>query len=272
MILVFMGITSAVLHVVVVSGISVLLSLLALVAIQHSGVDLKDFRQRTHPRILLIAAGFNLLFIVAVAILMKLWDDQHLSLLGFSLDNPDLVFVLGGLLLSLLLGTGFVWLLHSIRRISIAWNPSVGENTVASGRWWLALVVLLVAALQEEILFRGYLAYILKPYGFLAALLVSTLLFAAWHFLTNKVTLFQTIDWLLGGMMLFFVYWLSGSVWVATLIHFSRNLTNVVVFDIGGTGAVVKYHQLVSPAQKTVYTIAHSLVSLLLALLWYGMA
>jgi membrane protease YdiL (CAAX protease family) len=141
---------------------------------------------------------------------------------------------------------------------------------VASGRWWLALVVLLIAALQEEILFRGYLTYILKPYSFLMALLGSTLLFTAWHFLTNKVTLYQTIDWLLGGVMLFIVYWLSGSVWVVSLIHFGRNLTNVVVFDIGGTGAVVKYHQPVMPAQKTTYTVAHSLVLLLLALLWYG--
>ena len=265
-----MGITSAVLHIVVVSVISIVLSLLALVAIQYSGVDLKDFRQRTHPRVLLIAGGFNLLFIGAVAILMNLWDHQHLSVLGFTLGYPDLVFVVSGLALSLFLGTGFVWLLHSRRQINIAWNPSFGRNTVASVKWWLALAILLIAALQEEILFRGYFTYILKPYGFWMVLLVSTLLFTAWHFLTNRVTLFQTIDWLLGGVMLFIVYWLSGSVWVVTLIHFSRNLTNVVVFDIGDTGGVVKYHQPVTPVQKTMYTIAHSLVLLLLALVWYG--
>lgn len=231
-------------------------------------MDLKDPRQRSHPLFLSIAAFFNLLFIAAVALILVFWDHRPLSVLGFGFENHQLVFSLIALLLSPAVALVYVWFLHSRKKLRLTWEKNYFRQG-GRGRFIVALVVLFIAALQEEIMFRGYFGFVLLPFGFWPALLISSLIFTLWHFLTNKVNLFQAIDWLLGGIMLFFVYWLSGSVWVAAFVHFSRNFTNVLVFNIADSNAVLRYENPISPRQKTLYTIAHSVIFMLFAYFYF---
>lgn len=263
-----MEITGAILRIAAVSAISLILSVLAMLVAKSLGVDLKDTRQRLHPKLLITAALFNLLFIVAVALVLWFWDHAPLRILGFAIDGYRLMFIALALAITLALALAYVWALHRKGQLKIGWAKDYFKTPNAG--MWLGMGVLFIAALQEEIMFRGYFGFVLLPFGFYYALLISSLIFTIWHFLTNKVNLFQAIDWLLGGIMLFYIYWLSESIWVAAMVHFSRNLTNVLVFNIADKHSLVSYKEPISPRQKTLFTLLHSILMIVLGLLYFS--
>lgn len=260
-----MGITAIKLAAVTI--LAVLFSLLAISSIRLAGIDHKKFQQRINPKILLIAAVFNLLFIITVTLIYRFWDQQPIKSLGFATPPKDLVFGF----LALALSTGLAWVyvsfLHSRGKISFTFTQESKGHFREVG-FWLGLLVLLIAALQEEIVFRGYFTYELMPYGGWFAAIVSSLVFTAWHFLSNKANLFQTLDWILGGFMLFYVYRFSGSIGVATLVHFSRNLANILIFNIAGNG-LLAYHKELKPAHKTIFMLCHSAILICCCYLYY---
>jgi membrane protease YdiL (CAAX protease family) len=249
--------------------ISLTLSVIAMQVIKLTGTDLRDTTQRNNPKVLLIAGFFNLLFILAVKILLESWDQKSLSVLGFSFDNQDIIFVICVFIFLIGFSLLFAWFLNFMKVTSIHWTGNIKKHAPGYTKIFLLISVLFIAALQEEILFRGYFAYILLPYGFLIALFISALIFTGWHFLTNKVNVYQATDWFLGGIMLFIIYWLSGSVWVAAIIHFSRNITNVLVFNIANSTAIITWEEPIVPANKTIYTLLSSAAIVLFALLFY---
>ena len=265
-----MEITGVILRLLVVSAVSVVLSVLAMLVVKWTGTDLKDMRQRTRPHVLAIAALFNLLFILAVALILKFWDHEPVRVLGFSLDGNGLVFSLAILFMSVVLALIFIWILHAGKVIRIRRFPVLDLKGSLPVGALLGFLVLFIAALQEEILFRGYFSFALRPYGFWYGLVISSIVFTLWHFLTNKAGIFQTLDWLLGGVMLFYIYWLSGSIWVAALVHFSRNFTNVLVFNISGSNSLVSYEQPVSPSFKTLFTVMYSILIMGFGYFYFG--
>lgn len=145
----------------------------------------------------------------------------------------------------------------------------MGKKDENLAKTLFAFFVLIIAALQEEILFRGYLSVLLIRYGFFFALIVSTIIFTAWHFITNKANIFQVIDWFVGGALLFYIYHGTGSIWVATAVHFSRNFANVIIFDIAGTSSLLKLKSPVRPHFKSMYTIIASLLIFIAYLFTY---
>lgn len=258
-----------ILRLVVVTLLSAVLSVLAMLTVRLTGIDLRDVKKRTHPLVLLIALLFNIAFIVSVALILKFWDHQSLAVLGFTLGRKSLLFVAFGLIFSLSFALLYV---HILRRMKIVYVHFRRNGTKEAVSWYgmaFGLLVLFVAALQEEILFRGYFSYILLPGGFWTALSISAIVFTLWHFLTNHAGIYQTADWLMGGVMLFYIYWISGSIWVAAFIHFSRNLTNVLVFDISGRNSLVQFDQPLNPSLKSLYTTLLSLLLMISAALVY---
>lgn len=264
-----MGITGAILRIVAATIIAISFSALALMVVKRLGVDLKDLKQRSNPKLLGTAAVFNILFIVSVVVLLHCWDKAPLSTLGLRFNPNDVIFSTMSVIGSVLLGFIYVKVLNAVNHVEIGRNSLSRLNIKKLGSMTFGFGVLYIAALQEEIMFRGYFSFVLLPFGFYHALVISSLLFTIWHFLTNKVHLFQAVDWLLGGLMLFYVYWISGSVWVASLVHFSRNVTNVLIFGIAGKHSIIKFNTELKPRYKTIYMIAYSLIILLGTYLHY---
>lgn len=258
-----MNVWDLILHLIVVTLLSAVLSVLAILVIRQTGIDLRDVKKRTHPLVLLIALLFNLAFIVSVAVILKFWDHQSLAVLGFTLGIKSLLFVVFGLIFSVSFALWYVYVLHGRKIVEVHFGQF--DHSGAASRLGTAFgfLVLFVAALQEEVLFRGYFSFVLLPHGFWMALIISSVIFTLWHFLTNKAGIFQTTDWLIGGIILYYIYWISGSIWVATFIHFSRNLTNVLVFDISGSHVLLRYKAPVTPAFKSLYTILFSILIML---------
>ena len=258
-----MNTLETILHLVAITSLSIVLSLFALLSVRLAGVDIKDIKQRTSPRVLAIAMLFNLLFIVSVALIMKYWDHQSISVLGFSIGVKGLLYVIFVLLFSVTFAIFYVRILNVRKIIQIGVLSTKKGISKFKSTTLFGFLVLLVAALQEEILFRGYFSYVLLPYGFWYGLFISSMVFTLWHFLTNKAGLFQTTDWFMGGIMLFYIYWVSGSIWIAAMTHFGRNITNVLVFDISGSNSLVQYEKPIPPSYKSVYTILLSILIML---------
>ncbi len=256
-------------RIVIVMVISVILSITAMKAIKLSGTDLKDFKQRERPSVLFIAGLFNLLFILAVYLLLRYLDRQPMSILGFNFRLRNAIF--SGCILAGMPALALIYILFLRYNNKIAFIAAHTETGKIKAfiEFIPGIIVLFIAALQEEVMFRGYITFVLLPYGFYIALLVSSLLFTLWHFLTNKLSFSQVIAWLLGGIMLFYIYWLSGSIWVAALVHFSRNLTNVLIFNISGKTYFVSYQKSLLPLHKTGFVILSTLMIIFAGLLFF---
>ncbi len=82
---------------------------------------------------------------------------------------------------------------------------------------WFNLGVSPTAGFCEEMIFRGYLLWVLTPYiGLVGAILVSSLLFGLNHIYQGWGGVLRT------GLMGFgfaFVFWATGSLWLAILLH-----------------------------------------------------
>ena len=247
--------------------IIVVWTLLTVQFVKSLGIDIRETSQRTNPHFLIIANIANGLLIGVIAMLFKLLDGGSLSELGFALPTGGLAFGIGVMILTFFIALGFVYVLQSRNILSIHWAPDSQQLTAPS--FWLGMLALFVAALQEEVVFRGFLAANLAQYGFVWALLGSAVLFTGFHFLTSKVNAFQVTDWFLGGLILFVIYVVSGSVWVSAIVHFGRNLANMLVFDIADSHMLIQIDPKVQPRSKTVYTFILTLIWLAATMLMY---
>jgi membrane protease YdiL (CAAX protease family) len=96
----------------------------------------------------------------------------------------------------------------------------------------VALMVLVAAPIAEEIFFRGFLFSTLRVrWGVFWAALASGLLFGAIHGSLGLLVPFSII-----GMLLAYVYVLSGSLWTSILGHFAFNAIGFVTGVASGGG------------------------------------
>ena len=96
----------------------------------------------------------------------------------------------------------------------------------------LAVMVLVAAPIAEETFFRGFLFSTLRVrWGVFWAALASGLLFGAIHGSLGLLVPFTII-----GMLLAYVYVLSGSLWTSILGHFAFNAIGFVTGVVSGGG------------------------------------
>ncbi|HYG59026.1 MAG TPA: type II CAAX endopeptidase family protein [Symbiobacteriaceae bacterium] len=132
---------------------------------------------------------------------------------------------------SLLLGLVSALLAQALSMLAVALLKATGGQIPQLYRdltytpFALALVTrALVPALSEEIAFRGYLQYSLQPLSARAAVLVSALLFGAFH-----LSLIRLIPLTLLGLAFAAASQRSGSVLPAMIMHFANNALALVL-------------------------------------------
>lgn len=88
------------------------------------------------------------------------------------------------------------------------------------------LMIAILPALAEEILFRGALAGLLKDWtkNVHAAVLISSLVFAAIH-----LQFYGFLPRFLLGMLLGYLFFWSGSIWLPVTAHFTNNFLSVFI-------------------------------------------
>ena len=98
------------------------------------------------------------------------------------------------------------------------WQPVPIERIL-----FLLLVALLMAA-SEELLFRGAILRLLAPWGMAPAVIVSSLLFPVGYFISfgghgPTFTILLVVHTFLFGLMLALFVWRTGCIWIPILMH-----------------------------------------------------
>ena len=102
------------------------------------------------------------------------------------------------------------------------------------------LAVLLPAALWEELFVRGYAFSLLREHwGPVAAILVTSLLFGALHFLNDEASVRAVVVVTLAGVFLGLVRVRTGSLYAAWAAHLAWNVVLVVVLHATVSGLVM---------------------------------
>jgi len=99
---------------------------------------------------------------------------------------------------------------------------------------WLLLLVALLPAVAEEVVFRGVVLSALRPHvARTPAILLNGLLFGLFHWSPQTAFRFLPTAWL--GVILAWVVWETRSIWVGVLLHFLNNALVVTLSVLPAT-------------------------------------
>jgi membrane protease YdiL (CAAX protease family) len=113
----------------------------------------------------------------------------------------------------------------------------------------LEVVMMLVVAFVEELLFRGYLLNnLLQSMNKWIALAISSVLFALFHQANPDVTVFAILNILLAGILLGLNYIFTRNLWFGICFHFAWNYFQgpVLGYDVSGLKLTSIVQQAVS--------------------------
>ena len=139
------------------------------------------------------------------------------------------------------LGMGFVYFV-----IVVAIMMAIGIYKVeGTGHEWKDVMnsffVFLLVAVGEELIFRGVVfRWIDEKWGFVAALVVSALVFGLVHITNDNATWWSSIAIAIeAGLLLGAAYKWSGTLWLPIGIHWAWNFSqgNIFGFEVSGTDA-----------------------------------
>ena len=249
----------------------ILFALLASMIVRRIGKDLKEMEGRSSSKVLLIGAITNLCVLATTILLLVFLDKRPIRSLGISFSDKDLAFTIIGAATIFVLAVTFIGLLRISGKFQVRPHKPVGnfaEILNLSG----GLVVLLIVALQEEVLYRGYITLNLLSYGPVVVVITSAILFTAIHLLTNRANAFQIVSWLVGGLVFAYIYLISGSIWVPIALHFTTDATNLLVFNIIGQFSIFKVTPSLKPRQLAIFRVGCAVVLVIALLTLFGPA
>jgi membrane protease YdiL (CAAX protease family) len=109
----------------------------------------------------------------------------------------------------------------------------------------ITVMMLLIAALYEELLYRGYAFQTLVRAGQrVVPIVMLSLLFGLGHWGNPNRTLFSTLNTVLAGVWLSLAYLKSRNLWYPTALHLGWNLALGPLFGIPVSGRLVPAHPL----------------------------
>jgi CAAX protease family protein len=121
---------------------------------------------------------------------------------------------------------------------SFAWNASLSARGAGSGL--LTGAVLAIAAMSEELMFRGYpFQRLVEAVGDAGAVGLSSVLFGLVHLRNPHHTLLSTLNTTLMGVPLAVAYLRTRSLWSPIGLHFSWNFVQGFVLGLPVSGIVL---------------------------------
>ena len=175
----------------------VVVGLFQLIGVHISGVEFTDvnFQQTTEQSVIIAFFGLVGTFLV-VFFFMKLVDKKPLLNLGFQFQNHKKDIIIGVITGLVLMALGF-WVLVFFNRLEF--TITVFSRYEIS----LTLILFLLVALTEELLFRGYvLRYLMNSFNKNIALIISAILFSIAHALNPNMDAMSYLNLFLAGIVL----------------------------------------------------------------------
>lgn len=183
--------------------------------------------------VLVQGAGTLVAVVLATGVFMR-FEGDGLGAVGLAPGGAGRELILG-------MGLGVVValpaLLLALGPGGMRWSSADGSalEYASTGLWTLA--ILTVPAAAEEILFRGYpMRILLRGWGTVVALTVTSVAFAALHGWNPSVAPLALANIALAGVLLGVVYLKTGSLWWATGVHAGWNFGTAFLADLPLSG------------------------------------
>jgi hypothetical protein len=156
--------------------------------------------------------------IVLAACLFTLFVDKRpFHSLGFDTTHIVRDVVLGTAI-------GFLWLIASLAILWLGGWTSLQQSIVSPSLLALAAVAVLINVITQEVLLRSYIFQtIQKHFGVIAAVVITSLLFAGFHAGAIKNSWLAAFNVFGAGVLFGIAYAVSGNLWLPIAIHFSWN-------------------------------------------------
>jgi hypothetical protein len=175
-----------------------------------------------------VAAIVDMLAIASIAAIATGWAPRYLPR-AWGLDRSPARDIYRPVIAAALVAAGLAGYMAAVRffHIGVLEPSDAGPATVLRDGPTLllfALVTVVLAPIAEELLFRGFLFGGLLRFGFVPAMLISAVAFAAWHLSPQAIPLIAV------GCVLAWLYYVSASLWQAITFHAIFNLVAFVQF------------------------------------------
>lgn len=145
---------------------------------------------------------------------------------GFGLGAGSVVACVGGCMAANMVNS---YILSFLSRwgVTIPDPPKMIESTPISFLLGL-LVMAVLPALLEEMVFRGYILQTVRPYGEWFAILISALLFSLIHGNIRQIPFAFIV-----GIFLGWLYVATDNIWLPIAVHFTNNAISTVLEYVG---------------------------------------
>ena len=169
---------------------------------------------------------FGALFIPAVLVSLS-FGKRHIPFppaqpLPFGLTLLAIVGAVGLCMISNI-ANSYILAILSEMGVSIPEAPEMMTKSITSLLLNLFTIAVL-PALLEEMIYRGYILRVLRPYGNFFAILVSTALFSLMHGNVRQIPFAFIVGFILG-----YLYVATNNIWVPVAVHFANNAISVLM-------------------------------------------
>ena len=160
---------------------------------------------------------------------MKFVDEEKFVNLGFQIKNRIKDINVGVILGFLIMSAGLLTLISLNQVEFLKYNFSIKDIV-------LAILVYIIVAITEEVLFRGYiLRNFMGSFNNYMALVVSSILFALAHGFNPNMDWFSYLNLFLAGILLGATYVYTKNLWFPIALHFSWNFFQTLFgFNVSG--------------------------------------
>ncbi|MBS1667747.1 MAG: CPBP family intramembrane metalloprotease [Bacteroidetes bacterium] len=167
---------------------------------------------------------------VAVYLFRKFVDRKNLLSLGISLDGHFSEIMTGFFLAPAIIGLGVIFLFFTKH---LEWD----SNDFNAQSFAIDLGTLVLIAISEEIVFRGYvLNNLMQSFHKWIALVVSSLLFALFHLSNPGISILPLMSLFLVGILVGLNYTYTQNLWFSIALHFSWNFFQGILYGFKVSG------------------------------------
>lgn len=183
-----------------------------------------------------VSKFFQLLSVSIPGIVLLRWIDKRpITLLGIGFYKGALRELSIGMLM------GFILIILSISILWLAGWASFSFNGFSTSLLlylFSVLVVLVISAAYEEILFRGYIFQsLIEGSNVWITLGIYSLLFGAAHLSNEGITIFSIAVTVFAGVFVGIIYFKTRALWMCIGVHFIWNWTLGPLFGMGLSGS-----------------------------------
>ena len=172
-----------------------------------------------------------LLGTVSVVAMFREWvDKESFRSLGFKLKNALNESLIGILMGILMISAGFFLLLFLHEIDWVGTEPDLSS-------FLLSIILFAAVALNEELIFRGYiLSNLMLSMNRYVALVVTSILFSLVHLGNDSFSWISFLTIILAGLLLGLPYIYTKSLWLPIALHFSWNFFQGTIFGFSVSG------------------------------------